>query len=76
MSSWIKILYSSRYNSSKYYDLAKWLSYYLYFFSFLFIFGLIIQKKSMGKYYMIYDISYDECRKVVYKPYSRYISSI
>jgi len=35
------------------YDLAKWLSHYLYFFFFLFLFGLTIQESNMGKYHMI-----------------------
>jgi len=30
----------------------KWLSYYLYFFSFLFVFGLTIQERSAEKYHM------------------------
>jgi len=64
----------------KYYDLAKWLSHYLYFFSFLFIFGLTIQGRSAGKYHIIchmsHDESYDECGKVVHRPCSKCISSI
>ena len=69
-------------------DLAKWLSYYLYFFSFLFLFGLTIQERKCGK--VSYDniihhnyISeyhrvtlYNECGKVVHRPYSSCISSI
>ena len=30
-------------------DLAKWLSHYLYFFSFLFLFRLTTQERSVGK---------------------------
>ena len=36
-------------------DLAKWLSYYLYFFSFLFLFSFhldLLQGRSMGKCYI------------------------
>ena len=61
-------------------------------FSFLFLFGLIIRKKYgkvsydkchisqsyirilQGSYYMI--ISYNECGKVVHRPYSSCISSV
>jgi len=37
-----------------YYDLTKWLSYYLYFFFFFFSFliGLTTIRWSMGKYHM------------------------
>ena len=40
-------------------DLAKWLSYYLYFFSFLFLVGLTIQEKSTEKYYMT-NVTYQD----------------
>ena len=34
------------------YDLAEQLSHYLYFFSFLFIFGFTTQERSVGKCYI------------------------
>ena len=69
---------------SGYHDLAKWLSHYLYFFSYL---DLLYKKESVGKCHII--ISYishisgyhrvtlhDKCGKVVHRPCSSCISSI
>jgi len=70
------------------YDLAKQLSHYLYFFSFIFLFGFITQGGSIEKYYMTnvthYGhmsgchsvMSHNECRKVVHRLCSSCISSI
>jgi len=69
-------------------DLAKWLSYYLYFFSFPYL-GLTTQKEvwesvisqalyshSITSYMMLHDGSHDRYGKVVHRPCSSYISSI
>jgi len=63
------------------YDLVKWLSQYLYFFSFLFLFGLITQERSVGKCHMSqieHHIikSHDNHGKIVHRSYSSCISSI
>jgi len=65
--------------SSTCHDLAKWLSHY--FFSFLY--GLIIQERSIGKCHMTrchrsYHVtpSHDECGKVAHRPCSSCISSV
>jgi len=69
-------------------DLAKWLSHYLYFFSFLFLFGLTTQERKRGE--VSYDniiyhnymseyhrvTLYNEYGKVVHRPCSSCISSI
>ena len=65
--------------SSTCHDLAKWLSHY--FFSFLY--GLIIQERSIGKCHITrchrsYHVmeSHDECGKVAHRPCSSCISSV
>jgi len=73
-------------------NLAKWLSYYFILLFFLFLFGLTIQGRSVGKCHMIMlhitvtcqDVtrschimmSYDKCGKVVHRPYSSCISRV
>jgi len=64
-----------------YYDLAKWLSYYLYFFSFSFLFFWTYYTRKecrnvshvTGSHHII---SHNEYGKVVYRLYSSCISSI
>jgi len=58
-----------------YHDLAKWLSYYLYFFSFSFSFELTIHKKC-GKVSHHMIKSHEKCGKIVHRPCSSYISSV
>jgi len=60
--------------------LAKSLFIFLFF---SFSFGLTIQERSVGKYHMTNVIhhsytvkSHDECRKIVHRPCSSFISSI
>ena len=51
-----------------------------FYFSFLFLFGLITQGRSVGKYHMTMSQSqsqsHDEHGKIVHRPYGSYISSI
>ena len=71
------------------YNLVKWLSYYLYFFSFFFLLDLLYRKEC-GKVlchkcysHMIgshevtsHDGLYDECGKTVHRPCSSCIISV
>ena len=70
----------------------KQLSHYFILLSFLFLFGLTIQERSMGKYHItmlhvtvtyqdvtvLYHMmmSHDKCGKVVHRPCSSCISSV
>jgi len=57
------------------YDLAKWLSHYLYFFSFSFSFELTTHKKC-GKVSCHMIKSHEEYGKIVHRPCSSCISSV
>ena len=73
-------------------DLAKQLSHYLYFFSFLFLFGLTTQESNIEKYHMSNvtchshmagsDVtwsqmeSHNKCGKLVHRPCSSCISNV
>jgi len=64
------------------YDLAKQLSYYLYFFSFLFFFLDLLHRREYGKvshshsHITSHDGSHDKHGKVVHRPCSSCISSV
>jgi len=66
---------------AKCHDLAKWLSYYLYFFSFLFLLDLLHKEGVQESItYHRTDVtqikSHDNHGKVVYRPCSNCISSV
>ena len=60
------------------YDLAKWLSHYLYFFPFLFLFSSyldLLHKEGVWES-VTWVISHNECRRAVHRLCSSCISSV
>ena len=63
-------------------DLAKRLSYYLYFFSFLFFFLNLLHRREYRKvshshsHMVLHDRSHDKHGKVVHRSYNSCISSV